>query len=210
MNEEGFTLLEILIATTITGVILLAVFMFINQGLFTWENTSDSNQWEQNFRILNKYIDDDLHNLFYSNLFKENLFQGENQSVNWLIRKGNTLKEVNYRVDYYSNVLVREEKPYHSSIYPFDENPDENLDNSNLGSNDKIVSFFKDTDIFRIDFQYYDPQTGGWPSFWSLDQKDYLPTFLRIIVSRSNWDEKTIISDIYIGKEYERGAYIYE
>ena len=48
MREEGFTLLEILIAITISGVLLLAVYMFMDQGLLTWEKTVDSSQWEQN------------------------------------------------------------------------------------------------------------------------------------------------------------------
>lgn len=189
MREEGFTLLEILIAITISGVLLLAVYMFMDQGLLTWEKTVDSSQWEQNYRVLDNYLQDDLHNLFYSNIYKDNLFEGTNQSVAWLVKKDDTIKEISYQVDYYSYTLVREEKNHQST---------------------DTLTFFRDMDIFRIDFEYFDPRIGAWAYFWSLEEKGYLPSLFRIFITRNDGSTTNIISDIYIGKEYERGVSIDE
>src|SRR5690554_3245622 len=96
VNEEGFTLIEILIAVTITGIIIGAVFMFLHQGLFTWENTADRGEWEQNWRVFDRRIKDDLANLYYSRIYKENIFEGDYQGITWVIKKDEVLKEVNY------------------------------------------------------------------------------------------------------------------
>lgn len=207
MREEGFTLLEILIAITISGVLLLAVYMFMDQGLLTWEKTVDSSQWEQNYRILDRYLQDDLHNLFYSDLYKGNIFEGTNQSASWLVKKGDTIKEINYRVDYYSFTLVREEKNHQASSYPFFQNePEEQASTSTAD----LLAFFREMDIFRIDFDYFDSRIGSWTYLWSLEEKGYLPTLFRITITREDGSMTNIISDIYIGQEYERGVSIYE
>ena len=158
-------------------------------------------------RILDRYLQDDLHNLFYSVLYKGNIFEGTNQSASWLVKKGDTIKEINYRVDYYSFTLVREEKNHQASSYPFFQNePEEQASTSTADP----LAFFREMDIFRIDFDYFDSRIGSWTYLWSLEEKGYLPTLFRITITREDGSMTNIISDIYIGQEYERGVSIYE
>jgi len=206
MNENGFTLIEILIAITITGIILGAVFMFLNQGLNTWENTAERGDWEQNWRIFNKQIKNDLHNLFYSPLYKDNLFKGDYQGISWLIKKDGILKEVSYTVDYYSNRLLRKEAPYQSTSYP-----EIDLRNdTSLNYQEKALSFFKDFNIYRVDYQYFDPQNNYWVNNWSLEERSYLPAVIKVVISNESFELPAILAETYLSREYERGVAIYE
>lgn len=207
MFEEGFTLIEILIAITITGIILGAVFMFLDQGLFTWENTAYQGEWEQNWRVFDKQLKKDLSNLYYSSLYKDSLFKGDHQGVGWLIKEDDVLREVSYKVDYYSNLLVREEKGHQTYI-------DQVLDNSYSDSSNNYqnnnMNFFSDFNIYRVDYQYYDSQNNYWVNYWSLEEKDYLPIMIKVTISGQDFELPPIMADIYIGREHQRGVSIYE
>lgn len=111
-DETGFTLLEIIVTVTISSIILAAVFMFFHQGLFTLENVDADADWEQNWRIFSKHFNSDLHSLFYSPLYSENIFEGDYRGLRFITLKDDKLMEVSYQVDYYSKKLVRTAKAY--------------------------------------------------------------------------------------------------
>ncbi|MFP4662097.1 MAG: type II secretion system protein J [Halanaerobiales bacterium] len=207
MSEDGFTLIEILIAITITGVILTAVFMFLDQGLLTWERVADQSEWEQNWRVFDKQLRNDLSNLYYSPIYKDNLFKGNYQGIRFLTKKDGVLKEVSYKVDYYSNLLVRKEEGHQSY------NRQSIAGGYNYLSNNYQVqdmNFFSDFSIYRIDYQYFDSRNNYWVNNWSLEEKDYLPNMVKVTISSEGFELPPILADIHIGRSHQRGVSIYE
>ena len=213
MNENGYTLIEILIAVTITGIILSAVFMFLHQGLFTWENVGNRGEWEQNWRVFDRRIKDDIHNIYYSPLYGENIFEAKYQSIKFLINKNGILKEVSYTVDFYSKNLVRKVKPClldisysgGSSLNP------EGLNRIN-DIEEETLNFFNDLDLYSVNFYYFNQENKSWSQFW---EEDFLPSLIRINIDRETSDGKLlelpqVVAQIPISREYERGASIYE
>lgn len=195
MNEQGFTFIEIMIAVTISAVILLAVFIFLNQGINTWERSSEINEWEQNWRVLKKNIEKDLHNLFYSDLYNDNLFTADYQGVKWIVEDDNYLKEVYYYLDHYSGSIIREEKPHQSEEYTI-------KDSKEAQEKTEIV-FFEDFRIDRIDFYFYDPQNNYWDNSWSIKDKVYLPTIVRVDLEISTEQLPSILVEVYIGRSFK-------
>lgn len=216
MDENGYTLIEIIIAVTITGIILGAVFMFLNQGLFTWENIEDRGDWEQNWRVLDRRFKDDLSNFYYSPLYKENIFEGKSRSVKFLIKKDDVLKEVSYTIDSYSNNLVRKEKPcmidisYTGGSY-LNSNNSQDINNEQ----EETLNFFEDFKFYRIDFEYFDQENKIWNKIpWT--ENDYLPSMIKIIIYMEVNDSSSyillphVVAEIPVIREYERGASLYE
>lgn len=211
MNENGFTLIEILIAVVITGIILGAVFMLLNQGMFTWQNTADQDEWEQNWRVLENYLQNDLHNQFYSQLYNKNFFQGDYQGLSYLIKKDGRIDKVSYQLDYYAHNIVRTEEAYQTTVIN-----DGEAKSSSRVQREKIkkINFFTDFYIYRLDYQYFDPRDDHWVNDWSLEEKDYLPALLKLTISskKENSVEKlpAIIIGIYLNRKYQSGAVIHE
>lgn len=198
-DEKGFTLIEIIVALTISSIILTAVFMFLHQGLFTWENISYEGDWEQNWRIFSKQFNSDLHNLFYSSMYNKNIFEGDYQGLKFIIIKDDLLKEVSYKVDYYSKKLVREEKIHQTGLNGY--SPDI------LDTSVKRTEFF--SDIFRVDYEYFDSEN-NLSLYWSLSEKKTLPSLVKVIITSDTLELPPLFVEVYNSRKYKRGVSIYE
>lgn len=197
-DERGFTLLEVIVAITISSVILAVVFMFLHQGLFTWENIDAEGDWEQNWRIFSKHINSDLHNLFYSPLYSNNIFEGDYQGLRFIIIKNDQLMEVGYRVDYYSKKIIREEKPHQS---------DTNTYNPVRVDKMQKTEYFQD--IFRVDYEYFDAEN-NYSVYWSIKERGFLPSLVKVTITCETQELTPLSVEVYTTRKYERGVSIYE
>lgn len=187
-NNSGFTLLEIMIAVTITGIIFTVVFSFINVGMKTWNNSIAESEWNQNRRILKSNLQQDLHNAFYSQLSKEELFYGDYKKITWLVSDDQNIKKISYTVDYNKQYIIRSVKY-----------PDNKWINKKNESEDII--FFQREALKKVSFSFYDPKNKYWRNSWSYKAMGYFPTLIKVDVTLKE-KMPSIIVDIYIGDKY--------
>lgn len=193
MKEEGFTLLEILIAITITGIIIGAVFIFLHQGLRIWENYGREEDYSQYIRVLDKNLKNDLKHIFYSEYTERNLFKGDNNGLEFYVLKNDILQKITYQPDYQQNSIIKSI----ATIDELTENPEE-----------KTLSFIISKEITRINFLFYDPENNYWENSWSYndDAKGYLPDVVKIEIYHQKGgfiETEEILSEIYVGRIYK-------
>ncbi len=182
-GQQGFTLLELLIAITITGIILGLVFSFLQQGLATWERVELESEADQYLRVLENQLRKDLQCIFYSELYNNNQFKGDYQELEWLIIEDETLKKVSYLTEYNYNQLTRRV--------------------IEMGDNyqDSEINYICGERLERVEFHFYDPQNDYWRGNWNLSDIGYLPSLVRLVIL-SDGEEKKMIFEIYVGREY--------
>ncbi|MFW6238530.1 MAG: PulJ/GspJ family protein [Halanaerobiales bacterium] len=199
MNEKGFTLIEILIAITIAGLILAGVAGLIHQGLNTWENLDRSEDNIQNIRVLEKQLQKDLERLFISDIYIEDLFASSYENLQWLIKRDGQLREIEYFFDSSENSLVRREVDI---AYP----------EGDRSESENTMYFFVEGEIRNVNFSFYDsdPNSDYWRTgSWNFpEEDDYLPSAVRLELDLIS-DESTgltgeieIIAEIQEGREY--------
>ncbi|MEJ6951290.1 prepilin-type N-terminal cleavage/methylation domain-containing protein [Natronospora cellulosivora (SeqCode)] len=189
MKEDGFTLLEILIAITITGIIIGAVFVFLHQGLRLWESFGIDEEYNQYMRIMDRSLKDDLKFIYYSQYNEKELFTGNYSGFEFYVLKGDLLKKISYQTDYRENAIVKT-----SEIISKYNEPEERL------------IFILGEDISRIDYSFYNGRDNYWEYNWSFNEKGYLPDLIRIQVYQQEGayiEEEEILLEIYTGRIFE-------
>ncbi len=184
MDEKGFTLLEILIAISIAGIILSSIFVFFDISLSNWQRADAEGNWEQEWRVFEKTFHRDLAGLYYSDIYSDNSFEGKYQKIEWLIIEEDGLKKVSYYFDLYQNYLIRKK--------------------SNLeGDKEEEILFFKRIDIERIEFAFYDREVSYWKDNWSYQENNPLPGAVKISVSAAEFQLPSLVEEIYVGKRIQ-------
>lgn len=194
-DESGFTLIEVLIAITITGIILTAVIMFLQQGLSIWETTGTTGRWEQHHRVLESKIKSDLGKIYISPLLEKSMFKGDYQGLEWLIIEDSKLKKVKYTVDYYNQQIVRTVQSDIGDI----------RSESDISENIKSpaeLRFFSKLDLHQVNFSFFDPKNNYWENNWSYKDKEYLPAVVKVSISTREFKLPEITADIWVGKIY--------
>ncbi len=184
MKEEGFTLIEILIAITISGIILSAIFMVFDLSFSTWQRHDQTDSWEQEWRVIEKLLADDLNNLFISPLYQYNHFEGRGRRVEFTILEGRRPLKVSYSFDYANNQLIRELK---------------------LAENDKLLdqmTFFSAIDLDNLNFLFYNGDDGYWTEQWSYQFKEELPRSVKLSIVGESLAVPAIVNNIYLYCEY--------
>ncbi|MFW5995664.1 MAG: PilW family protein [Halanaerobiaceae bacterium] len=196
MNEKGFTLIEILIAVTITGIIMGSVTGFIFQGLHTWENLDRGGDGVQNIRILKNQLQQDLNRIFISEIYREDFFTSDYENLQWLIKKDGKLKKVKYSFDSAENRLVRREVDF-------------DYQSGESEANGETMHFFVEEEIRSIDFSFYDadPDSDYWRTGdWVFpDEDDYLPSAVRLEIDLLTDEDAGEIEEIDIIAQLQRG-----
>ncbi|OCL27228.1 hypothetical protein U472_07090 [Orenia metallireducens] len=185
MKEEGFTLVEILIAVTITGIVMTVTFTFFQQSLSTWERAGADSDWEQHWRVLESDLERYLNNIFLSPLYQENLFIGKEHSLEFLVLENKQLKRISYSFDLYQGFFKKEI----SSI-------------SKEGSQE--LFFFNNLEVEKVSFYFYDPKYEYWKSYWSYEEEGKSPTAIKVQITVRGIELPPIVIALYLGREYER------
>jgi len=184
MKDEGFTLIEILIAVTIAGIIMTVTFTFFQQSFSTWERAGADSDWEQNLRVLESDLQRNLNNIFLSPLYQDNLFRGKQQSLEFLIWEDEQLKKVSYSFDLYQGSFKRETS-------------------SADGEKFKDLFFFNNLEIRKVNFYFYDSKDEYWRSNWSYEEREELPTAIKVEITLNKIELPPIVIALYLGREYE-------
>ncbi len=190
-SENGFTLLEVIIVITITGLILGVAISFLEQGLSTWERVGRTNEWEQHHRMLERTLEQDLHNLFFAELYREYQFKGDYQGFQLIVGEEDRLYRVDYSIDYYNNQLVRRTVPLKTEATKEERQAD-----------GKELRFFNDLRLERVEFLFYDPVKKYWVPSWSYQETAQLPRVVRLKIRTAEFSMPLISAEIYIGQTY--------
>ncbi|PRX30486.1 general secretion pathway protein J [Orenia metallireducens] len=184
MREEGFTLVEILIAVTISAIIMTVTFIFFQQSLSTWERSGANSDWQQHWRVLESDLQRHLNNIFLSPLYQDNLFIGEEHSLEFLTVEDKQLKRISYFFDPYQGLLKRE-------ISSIDKEESQQL------------LFFNNLEIEGVNFYFYDPKDDYWKGYWSYEEEERLPTAIKVQITIKKVELPPIVIALYLGREYQ-------
>lgn len=184
-SEQGFTLLEVLMAVTIAGIILSGVFIFVNMGLTDWRRTTLEGEWKQQWRVFDKIFRRDLHNVFISPLDQENMFEGDYQSLQWKVLTEDGVQKIKYFFDPDLNLVIKE----YSLV--------------GVGIGNHEIHFFADQIMEGVNFSYYDGKSDYWTDDWSYQERDYLPTVVKMTLKVLNEEPLPLIMDIPVGIIYQ-------
>ena len=166
-KERGFTLIEVLIAVTISGLIIVGIINLYNLGISNMELVKDSGSLQQESRVFMNVIKRDLHNIFSSEIYKENLFESSNQELSFLKIDEEIFQRVEYNYDSYNNLLSR--KVYKNT---------ENISEEEMS----ILNFFTEIQLDDIQFTYYDLKNRYWRNNWSYKNQGNLPRAIMISI----------------------------
>ena len=182
MKEAGFTLVEILAAVTITGIILVSLFALLQQSFQLWTAVGVYNHWEQNFRFLEAELTRDIHNLFASSITAKNLFKANAGQIKFYrLSSAGKMKQITYSFDRYQGQLIKETLDLESQQR-------------------ERIEFFAEGTVEDVYFEFYDPETEYFKSNWS--QAFYLPQAVRIKIELTTVDLPPLLIENFIGRGY--------
>ena len=183
MREEGYTLLEVVIATTIIGIVFTTIFTLFNLGFSTWERVEIESELNQQWRVLKRHLEEDIHQIFISKLHPDNKFRGNYRELSWMIVGEDELKEV---------------------IYSFDQ---EGITKEVLSQSEeeliKEIEFFTDLKVqgSEIKVEFYSSEY-GWQNSWSYQDSHQLPKAIRLDIISEELDLAPIMVEVYVGRKY--------
>lgn len=184
-NNEGFTLLEVLAALTLMGLIMLTVFLAFQNTYTIWERSHNQGETERITRLITRRLENVLGSVYlypYRDR-KITLLTGDYQGFSLPVYSEEGLGRAEFR-------LIE-----NSLIYRL-----ENLRNSEIKSEELLV-----TKLQTMEFSYLD-QAGVWRDYW---REDYYPRLVSIrnirLDSKEGEDDlPPIILPLLVGTEYEK------
>ena len=184
MEEEGFTLIEVLIAITITGIILVAIFMMLDLGFSTWQRHAKNEDWKQEWRILEQFLADDINNLFVSHLYDSNKFRGDYKQLSFITLRNEKLLEVTYSFNYNKNELIRKVR--------------------NVADNKLLeqMIFFSEVKIYDINFFFYHRENDYWLDNWLYSDDKTLPESIKLTIDAKEISIPNLTNNIYLNFQY--------
>lgn len=163
MKKNGFTLIELMVASVILVLIIGAIYTTFRIGLGTWRRAEEMGEVYDEARLTLRGMTKELHSLFTRGQGKGMDFVGETDYLRFVYAlspedKGYDLRAVEYSLE--DRILVRRERffPYSSTEEGFEEGVWEGISRFNLG--------------------YFDGES--WLSSW--EDKEGLPLAVKISV----------------------------
>lgn len=184
MKEEGFTLIEILVAITIAGIILGSIFTFFDLGFSSWQRSDSNDNYQQQQRVIEALLRKDMQGIFISAIYKDNKFEGYYDQVEWLILGKDSLRKVSYTFDAYQNQLIRKVTDFESNEVITE------------------MSFFTETELRQIEFAFYDPKDEYWKDSWSYQKDRRLPIALNLKIEAKDRELPPVVINLYPGRKY--------
>lgn len=184
-TDNGFTLLEVLAALTLTGLIMLAIFSTLQNTYTVWWRSHTGGDPERISRLITRRLEDLLNSAYLYPYYDQKipLLSGDHRGFSLpvygpdgLLRAGLSLND---GALIYSCVNLR--------------NPQETF-------TETLVA-----EVQEISFAYLDGKTGLWRSSW---QENYYPQLVSVRNIRLRQGEKELILPpvtipLWVGMEYE-------
>lgn len=173
-KERGFTLLELIIAFAIIGLLLLIVGSGLRLGVRAWERGEGIVDETQRLRTITEKLSSEIRSVYPYQISREGkkdlVFEGKSDSlsfvtsqvdINWM----GGFKWVSYRVK--DGDLVLEKRIV----------PDKKLDES---EGEKAIL---EKRIKEIKFEFYDRKEDRWESSWDTKDKGRLPEIVKVTIT---------------------------
>jgi general secretion pathway protein J len=165
LNKKGFTLIEVLIAITITGIILGLVFTFFHIGFSSKDKMNKISQKQQEWNVFVVNFGSDLHNNFSSKIYSKNKFDGSYHKLSWLILNNDIIQQVTYSFNPQQNQIKREIINYKTEEVILE------------------MKYFTDVYLNNVEFQFYNNNRNIWEKNWNYQIGDYLPGAVKLILN---------------------------
>lgn len=173
-KERGFTILELIIAFTILGLIMLIIGGSLNMGVKAWEKGEQIADDSQRIRILYERLSSEIRSIYPYQIMKEGekkiAFEGKPDSlgfvtsqvdINWI----GGFKWVSYSVND-GNLIVTEKIV-----------PDKKLDES------KGIETILEAGVSYLKFDYFEKNKDNWETSWDAKEKGILPDVVRVSIT---------------------------
>lgn len=173
-KEKGFTLLELIIAFTILGLIMLIIGSSLRMGIRAWERGELIADDSQRLRILTERLSSDIRSVYpYQvniEVERKTAFEGKSDSlgfvtsqvdINWV----GGFKWVSYSIN--EGDLIVTEKIV----------PDKKLDES------KGIATVLETGVSSLKFEYYEKNKDTWETSWDAKEKGMLPDGVKATIT---------------------------
>lgn len=173
-EEKGFTLLELIIAFAILGLIMLIIGSSLRMGVRAWERGELIADDSQRLRILFERFSSEIRSLYPYQINKEGkrnmAFEGKPESLGFVtsqvdVNWAGGFKWVSYSVNG-GNLTVTEKIV-----------PDKKLDES------KGIETILETGVSALKFEYYDKNKDSWETSWDAKEKGILPDVIKVTIN---------------------------
>jgi prepilin-type N-terminal cleavage/methylation domain-containing protein len=176
-SDQGYTLLEVICALAITGLVAIAVLSVVHQSISLWQKSIFWGEEERNIRVLSRSIQHFSSRVYSGELpqGEKEGFQGKPNEVQGLLETEDGLIKAGLSWDLYSKEIL------------YWEECRGNRTQKNLGINPE-----------KLELSYYDQERQSWVDAWN--EQFPLPTMIRLVWS---WDKKAmppIITPLFSGR----------
>lgn len=180
-NSRGFTLLEVLVALTIFGIVVVIIFGSLNLAVRAWERGESAAERNQETRIVADLIEQQVKST-YPYYFREGneetpAFRGERQSVRFISTVGLAsgdvvgLAFVSYFVEPGKGLMLCEKRVFSKKV--FEET-----------SSGREGSVLLSSSISEVSFEY-ETEDGEWKESWDIKEMLVFPRSIRITLEFS-------------------------
>jgi general secretion pathway protein J len=184
--RAGFTMIELLIALSIVGVLLAIAFGGLRMGVVAWTRGEDRAEVQQHERGLSQILVRTIGSVYlYQGPLgdepdKHRLFKGSERRVEFVsqtpafpgtVRAAFTAVVIALEDDAQGRALVVRQR-----VLP------------NREPFTKATEVLRDPTIQRLELGYLDPETGSWTESWDADDTKKLPVAIRIRLSTMRGD----------------------
>jgi len=163
-NQAGFTLMEILAALTLTGVLLGIMAQFLYTGVALWGKNDQAYQKQHLQQKLQRKFNQDIATLITNPYLPEAAFVGNDQKISFWREHQTGLLQVTYSYDSYTKKLYRMAGFWGSTPEP------------------QLVL----EKVASCNFEYYDSKTKNWRLEWQSRTKEAIPALIKIKLKLSD------------------------
>ncbi len=175
-NQDGFTLLELIVSMTILSLVTVLIGSGFRLALDSWEKGEAETAWTQRLRVLSMLMSQQLKSAYPYKINTED--EDENEKIVLFDGKQDSIMFVTTLADsvYGGFKWVKYSFKDETLIYNEGILPDKEVDEKETGDGEII-----DTDLDEVNFEYFSSDDSEWKESW--DTKERLPGAVRIKIS---------------------------